>query len=135
MGAESPQLSVLIDENLGASIAELFRARGYRAYQVGEVLPRRSPDISVTAAALDRGAVVVTMDRHFRRWKEAAAAEQQRGKLESADRILFKRCTHAEAPGRIAALIEVIEAEYRMAKRANQKFMIHITPHSYTVFR
>jgi len=87
MGAEPPLPPVHIDENLGSTVVEIFRQRGYVVFQVGEVLPRASPDVSVTAAALSEGAIVVTMDTDFRHWQEAAAAEQQRGRLERADRV------------------------------------------------
>lgn len=135
MDAEPWLPPVLIDENLGATIVEFFRSRGYVVFKVGEVLPRGSPDVSVTAAALDQGAIVVTMDTDFKYWREAAAAEHQRKRLESADRILFRKCRYVQAPLRVAQLIDIIESEYRLAKAANRKFMIHITEHSFTVFR
>jgi hypothetical protein len=125
--------AVLIDECLGTSFAEYFELRGYTVYVVGSRLPAGSPDVSVVAAALAEDAIVVTTDSDFRRMREAATGHK--GGLERADRIFFKRCKHSRAMSRIAELIDVIESEYRIAKAANRKFFVQITPNSYTVFR
>lgn len=132
MGAQSlPPL--LIDECLPQSIAAFFQARGYSVLVVGQALPAGTPDASVVAAALDQGAIVVTHDSDFRQMK--ASASGAGGRLQRADRIYFKKCSHAQALARVARLINVIEAEYRIAKANNSKFFIQITANSYTVFR
>ena len=132
MGAHSlPPL--LIDECLPKSIAAYFQGRGYSVTIVGQALPAGAPDVSVVAAALDQGAIVVTHDSDFRQMR--ASASGAGGRLQRADRIYFKTCSHAQALARIAQLIDVIETEYRIAKAGNGKFFIQITVNSYTVFR
>lgn len=129
--AEVP--AVLIDECLPKSFRDYFLGLGWRVFAVGELLPAGSPDASVVAAALNVGAVVVTTDADFRQLK--AAATGNKGRLEAADRIFFKSCTHPVARERIAELIDVVEAEYRLARSRGQKFSMHITPNSFTIHR
>ena len=124
---------LLIDECLPQSIANFFASRGYSVLVVGQALPAGSPDASVVAAALDQGAIVVTHDSDFRNMK--ASATGAGGRLQRADRIYFKKCSHAQALARVKHLIDVIETEYRIAKTTNSKFFIQITANSYTVFR
>ncbi len=100
---------------------------------MGQALPAGAPDVSVVAAALNQGAIVVTHDSEFRQMK--ASASGTGGRLQRADRIYFKNCNHAQALARLAQLIDVIEAEYRIVKANNSKFFIQITANSYTVFR
>jgi hypothetical protein len=75
----------------------------------------------------------VTTDADFRRFKESLKGTG--GRLERADRIYFKRCSHAEVLGRIEELIETIEFEYRAAKESDRKFFMQITRDTFTVFR
>jgi hypothetical protein len=96
-------------------------------------LPARSPDVSVAAVALANGAIVVTLDSHFRNLK--TAPEGIRGRLQKADRIYFRGCTHVQALARVAVLIETIEAEYRIAKAENRKFFFQINSEKYSVNR
>lgn len=133
MGVDPVRPSVLIDECLPRSLGEVFAAAGYEVHVVGALLPGGSPDVSVVAAALDVGAIVVTTDSDFRRMK--ASAEGQGGRLERADRVYFKRCSHVEARARVAELMDVIDREYRLAKQNGRKFFIQITRESYTVYR
>jgi hypothetical protein len=123
----------LIDECLPNSIAAFFRGRGYSVTVVGQALPAGAPDVSVVAAALDQGAIVVTHDSDFRQMRSSASGAG--GRLQRADRIYFKKCSHARALARVAQPIDVIETEYRIAKANNGKFLIQITANSYTVFR
>ena len=125
--------TVLIDENMPASFGDFYPSRGYRGLSVGTSLPKRSPEASVAAAALAEGAVVVTLDSDFRNLKNAP--EGLRGRLQKADRIYFKRCSHPEALSRVMELIDTIEAEYFLAKETNRKFVIQITRKTYTVDR
>ncbi|MGH2615409.1 MAG: DUF5615 family PIN-like protein [Thermomicrobiales bacterium] len=128
-----PLPPLLIDECLPQSIADFFQARGYSVLVVGQALPAGAPDVSVVAAALDRGAIVVTHDSDFRNMR--ASVTGTGGRLQRADRIYFKKCSHAQALARLAQLIDVIETEYRIAKATNSKFFIQITANLYTVFR
>lgn len=116
-----------------ASLGEYFAAQGYQVYAVGELLPAGSPDASVVAAALDVGAIIVTMDSDFRSLR--ANNQGYGGRLERSDRIFFKKCSHAEALGRIQELIDTINAEYQYAKAANRKFFMQITRDTFTVWR
>lgn len=133
VGSGAPPLAVLVDECLGKSFAEVLSKRGYTVYVAGEALPGGSPDTSVVAAALTKDAIVITTDADFRKMRESASGHRRR--LERADRIFFKKCKHSRARQRIVDLIDVVEAEYQIAKAARRKFFMHITPNSYTVFR
>lgn len=129
---ESPP-AVLIDECLPRVFRDLFEQRGWIAYVVGEHFPSGCRDMDVVAAALDVGAVVITSDSDFRQLRRAATGHI--GRLEAADRIFFKKCTHLVAYERIAQLIDVVEAEYRFARTNGRKFSMHITPQSFTIHR
>jgi hypothetical protein len=131
--AEIPRPSIVIDENMPASFVEFFAARGYAVIRVGTSLPAGSPDVSVAAAALAEGAIVVTLDSDFRNLKRAP--EGIRGRLQRADRIYFRGCTHVQALARIASLIDTIEAEYKLAKAGNRRFYFQINTETFTVRR
>lgn len=133
MAVDRPLPTVLIDENMPASFGAFFASRGYRVLSVGSSLPARSPDASVAAAALAEGAIVVTLDSDFRNLKNAP--EGIRGRLQKADRIYFKGCSHPEALTRVMELIDTIEAEYRLAKAANRKFFLQVTKETFMVLR
>lgn len=125
--------AVLIDECLPRHFRGIFAQRGWTVYAVGEHFSSGSSDLDVIATALDIGAVVVTSDADFRQLRHAAYGHI--GRLESADRIFFKKCTHSEALARIIELMDVVEAEYQYAKRNGRKFSMHITPQSFTIHR
>jgi len=131
--AEIPLPPILIDENMPASFAKFFEGRGYTVIRVGNALPAGSPDVSVAAAALARGAVLVTLDSDFRRLKKTP--EGIRGRLQKADRIYIRGCSHVQALTRIEVLIETIEAEYKLVKAKDKKFFFQINAETYTVNR
>lgn len=116
-----------------ATFVEFFVVRGYTVHNVGRSLPAGSPDVSVAAAALAQGAIVVTLDSDLRNLK--ASVEGARGQLQKADRIYFKGCTHVQALERIVELIDTIESEYKIAKSQNRKFFFQITAETFMVRR
>jgi hypothetical protein len=130
---EFPLPPIVIDENMPASFVEFFADRGYTVIRVGSSLPAGSPDVSVAAAALAEGAIVVTLDSHFRNLK--TAPEGIRGRLQKADRIYFRGCTHVQALARVKEPIGTIESEYRLAKAQNRKFYFQINAETFTVRR
>lgn len=111
----------------------MFAQRGWATFVVGEYLPAGSTDQGVIKSALDAGVVVVTSDADFRQLRNAAYGSI--GRLEAADRIFFKKCTHLVALERLTALIDVVEAEYALARQMGRKFSMHITPQSFTIHR
>lgn len=88
-------LVALIDECLPQAFGDFLAARGWTVYVVGKLVPFGTPDRSVVAAALDANAVVVTSDSDFRQLRRSAHGHA--GRLEAADRIFFKKCTHPVA--------------------------------------
>lgn len=126
---------VLIDECFGQTIAQFFEDLDFDVSRVGTKLPSGAPDVTVAAAALAEGAVVVTHDSDFRiRPDGGANIHGIRTPMERAPRIYFK-CPHPEVRRRLEELIDDIENEYQIAQRRNIRFTMHIAIDKFTVFR
>ena len=80
--------AILIGECHPRAIGDVFAARGWTVFVVGQMAPFGTPDQSVIAAALDVNAVVVTSDSDFRQLRRSVHGHA--GRLEAADRIFFK---------------------------------------------
>lgn len=58
-------MSLLIDENVPRSVAELFESRGHAVHFVRDLLPASSPDPVVATVGDRLSLIVVTWDRDF----------------------------------------------------------------------
>lgn len=116
-----------MDEDADAGIAEFLRARGHDVQFSRDLLQRGASDYLVAAAADRLKAIVITRNyRHFRRLIRRPPPEQT--SLYAGAGLICFRCNDAIALSRLNALIEAIEAEFRIVQSlSDPRLIIEIT--------
>ncbi len=111
-----------LDNNVPDSVAEVFRRHGHSVTLLRDILPADSPDPVVAAFSEDKGFVLISADRDFRkiapRIPRAAKARFQR-----LSRITIQ-CNPYQTVQRIEKAMSLIEAESRIAQDSQDKRMI-----------
>jgi predicted nuclease of predicted toxin-antitoxin system len=107
-------MRLLIDENVPASVADVFRIRGHHVEFVRDVLPCGTQDPIVARIGDRLSAIVVTWDRDFdqlvRRVPEGNKAAFRR-----LGRITFS-CSEVEGARLLESWIDHIELHYTKAQ-------------------
>ena len=105
---------LLIDENVPASVAQLFADRGHDVRYVRDLLPAGTPDPVVATIGDRLSAVVVTWDRDFEHLVKRVP-EGNRNRFRRLGRISF-RCNEVQGRRLLARWIEMIELHYEKAR-------------------
>jgi hypothetical protein len=117
-------MTLLLDEHVPTSVADVLRNRGHTVYLVTDLLPGGSPDHTVAATGdrLGAGTVLVTWDKDFGgivpRVSKAGA-----GRFRNLSRISF-RCPEPQGAIRLSQEIEFIEFKYQAVMKVPDKRMI-----------
>ena len=105
---------LLIDENVPASVASLFKDRGHDVMLVADLFPAGSPDPVIAAIADRMGAIVVTWDRDFEQLVRRVPAGN-RAQFRRLGRISF-RCNEARGRRLLERWIDMVEFHYERAR-------------------
>ena len=117
-------MTLLIDEDVPSSVADVFRSRGHTVYLVSDLLPSGSPDhiVAITGDRLGPGAVLVTWDKDYR-YLIPRVAKVGAGRFRHLSRISFE-CPEPQGKIRLGQEIELIEFKYESVMRMPDKRMI-----------
>ena len=121
-------MTLLIDEDVPSSVADVFRSRGHTVYLVTDLLPSGSPDhiVAITGDRLGPGAVLVTWDKGYRHLIPRAS-KVGAGRFRNLSRISFG-CSEPQGKVRLSQEIEVIEFKYEsVMKMADKRMIVEIT--------
>lgn len=97
-------MKFLIDHDVPDEVAEMLRRAGHEAICLREILPIRTLDPAVMAAAAVRGCVVVTCNRDD--FLRLASAEFEAGRTIVGLIVLIRRHTHEAECANVAALLQ-----------------------------
>jgi predicted nuclease of predicted toxin-antitoxin system len=115
-------MRLLIDENVPASVAQLFVDRGHEVQFVRDLLAAGSPDPVVATVGDRLSAIVVTWDRDFERLVSRIPAGN-RTRFRNLGRISF-RCNEIRGRALLEEWIEMIEFHYSRARAGSDARMI-----------
>lgn len=116
---------LLIDENVPASVAEVFSARGHQVRLVRDHFPAGTPDPVIASIGDRLSAIVVTWDRDFDSLVRRVP-EGNRTRFRRLGRISF-RCNEARGRELLERWIEMIEFHYREAQaKADFRMLVQI---------
>jgi predicted nuclease of predicted toxin-antitoxin system len=109
----SPQMQLLIDENVPKSVADFFAARGHSVQYVRDVLAAGTPDPIVAAVGDRLSAIVVTWDRDFEKIVNRIP-DGNKTRFRRLGRISFK-CDEPKGRRLLERWIDHIELHYSKA--------------------
>lgn len=118
---DQPVLRFFLDHNVAASVGRVLQQAGHEVVFLADVLPQDAPDKLVAAVAEQRGAVLVSHDRDFKRL--APRIGIGRSQYRKLNRIALT-CTEPQAEGRVRAALGLLEAEWTLAQEARDQRMI-----------
>lgn len=110
---------VHVDENVPASVAEVFCRRGHNVQHVRDVHARGTPDAAVAKAAIAAGAVVVTWDDDFKK----LASRPYHSRLS----VITFDCPEVDGQRRAEEEIEAIEFFYSQSVAKKERLRLEIT--------
>ncbi|MGE5597176.1 MAG: DUF5615 family PIN-like protein [Hyphomicrobiales bacterium] len=127
-------MHLIIDENVPDSVASFLKDRGHHVELVRERFGQMTPDEFIAWVGDEQGAIVVTLDRDFRRLVERVPSGGK-AKFRSLGRISL-RCKEPRALARMREFIEDIEREHERAQlRPVRRMIVEITETTFTVIR
>jgi predicted nuclease of predicted toxin-antitoxin system len=118
----------LLDHNVPVSVAEVLRERGYTVQLVKDILPIDSPDQLVATVSEIEGAILVSIDRDFRRIAPRIPQGERR-RFQTLSRISLE-CSEPQAAQRVTVALSLIEAEYQLARDSPDKRMFVVIQNS-----
>lgn len=129
---DNPRMSLLIDENVPASVAEFFAARGHAVKFVRDILPAGTPDPVVATIGDKLSAIVVTWDRDFDKLVSRVPSGN-RTAFRRLGRISF-RCNEVEGKRLLEKWIDMIEFHYkRSLSDSDFRMIVQIQPSGFKV--
>jgi predicted nuclease of predicted toxin-antitoxin system len=111
----------LLDHNVPVSVAEVLRKGGHLVELVKDILPTDSPDQLVATISEVEGAVLVSIDRDFRKIAPRIPKGERR-RFHTLSRISLE-CSEPQAAQRVQVALALIEAEYEVAQASPDKRM------------
>ncbi|MEX0783287.1 MAG: DUF5615 family PIN-like protein [Dehalococcoidia bacterium] len=127
-------MHLIVDENVPDSVPAFLEDRGHTIDLVRERFGQMTPDELIAWAGDQLGAVVLTLDKDFRRIVTRIPAGGKT-RFRSLGRISL-RCRESHALLRLQEFIEEIEAEYEKAMaRGDRRLIVEITETSYRIVR
>lgn len=116
------RMRLLIDENVPASVADVFRERGHEVQLVRDVLPSGTADPVVARIGNRLAAVVVTWDRDFDQLVRRIP-EGNRAAFRRLGRITFS-CTEPQGAQKAREYMDYFELHYTKALASPDTRMI-----------
>ena len=116
---------LLIDENVPASVTEVFASRGHDVKLVRDLFPAGTPDPVIAIIGDRLSAIVVTWDRDFDELVRRIP-QGNRARFRRLGRISF-RCNEVKGKALLAKWIEMIEFHYERAiQQSDVRMMVQI---------
>lgn len=122
-------MKFLLDQCVPASVERVSIEAGHTAVWVKNVLPTDAPDEIVATASEHAGAVLVSMDKDF---KKIAPRVQvgHRARFRRLSRVSLD-CTEPHAADRFQQAMSLVEAEFHLAGGRSDPRMIVLIGESY----
>jgi hypothetical protein len=121
-GGEPPKMNFMLDDNVAASVAEVFCEFGYLVQWTRDVLAAGAPDPLVAKLAELEGAILVSHDKDFKSIAPRIP-KGSRNRFRKLSRIALG-CPEMHAAARIREHIDYIELAWAKAQRRFDKRMI-----------
>jgi predicted nuclease of predicted toxin-antitoxin system len=115
-------MTLLIDENVPASVAELFASRGHDVQYVRDLLPAGTPDPVIAKIGDRLSAIVVTRDRDFEKIVQRVP-DGNKTAFRRLGRISFC-CNEANGRALLEDWISTVEDHYERCLRKPDLRMI-----------
>jgi hypothetical protein len=119
-------MRVLIDQNVDDRVQQSFRNRGHSVFLVRELLGAQAADTLIAVTACDQGFVVVTHDKHYRRFQQLIAIGARNEYAAGAGRISLS-VTEPRAAVLLEKYMRDIEYHFSRAIEDGQRLLIRIT--------
>ena len=117
-------LPIFVDQCVPDSAGHVFKDHGHDVTFLREKLAVNSEDVLVAAVALANAAVLLTLDRDFK--KIASRLEFSQRKLKTLSLIKLS-CRESEAKSRLKQAMSLIEHEYQfMTTRSGARLFMEI---------
>lgn len=120
-----PKMRCLIDENVRTDVALILESRGHEVIYSRDVLATSAPDQLLAVLGKYENLVVVTHDKHFRKYR-ALLPEHERSRFSQGAGRLSIEVAYEKSPQRVAEEIENIEYFYIQALRNRRQFLMSI---------
>ncbi|MCG8505282.1 MAG: DUF5615 family PIN-like protein [Sphingomonadales bacterium] len=115
-------MQLFLDEDVPASVAEVFRTHGHGVRFTRDIVAPGSPDQLVATVSEIQEAVLVSCDSDFQRIAPRIPKGSRR-RFSRLSRISLG-CRQPRAAKRVEAAMSLIEHEYEFAQSSNDKRMI-----------
>ncbi len=115
-------MTLIMDECVPRSVANVFEARGHEIHHVRELLAEGAPDRVVAWAGDKLGAIIVTWDKHFNALIERVPAGSK-AKFKRCGRISFK-CSEPTGVELAEKWMDSIEFEFNRSHSMDDRRVI-----------
>ncbi len=110
-----------IDQCVPESVATTIERHGHEAVRLRERIAPDSPDTLVAAVSEANEAILVTMDGDFKTIASRAGIGHSRYRRLSL--LRFEKCRESRAAARVDAAMSLIEHEWEVARRGQDRRM------------
>jgi predicted nuclease of predicted toxin-antitoxin system len=126
---------VLLDPSAPDSIGGVFQKHGHHVILHRSILPERTPDQIVCAAALQNEAILVAVDGDMKRLVRRYGAASKIERFARLNLILLA-CNPVLAPQRLEQAMSLIDHEWRFTiEKASRRLWVDIEPHAVRTHR
>jgi len=129
LSAPAQRIRALLDAGVPDSVGHVLAEAGHDVIYHRDILPERTPDVTVAATALENDAVLVAIDHDMRQIAQKYGMAARGGRF---DRLSLIRlcCEEVLSAKRLAHAMSFVEFEWDFrARKAARRMWVEIGPH------